>query len=64
VNHLLGDRNGDGIEDDIVSSNLFIGKSLTEAYNYEVTGMWQQGDKDKAVLWQASRRNLQIARCK
>jgi hypothetical protein len=28
VTHLLGDRNGDGKEDDIVSSNLFIGKSL------------------------------------
>ena len=28
VTHLLGDKNGDGKEDDIVSSNLFIGKII------------------------------------
>ncbi|HTE25703.1 SusC/RagA family TonB-linked outer membrane protein [Flavitalea sp.] len=50
VNHLLGDRDGNGIEDDIVSSNLFIGKSLTSVYNYQVTGMWQQGDKDNGSI--------------
>jgi TonB-linked SusC/RagA family outer membrane protein len=46
VTHLLGDRNGDGKEDDIVSSGLFIGKSLGTVYDYKVTGMWQQSDKD------------------
>ncbi|MES2371101.1 MAG: SusC/RagA family TonB-linked outer membrane protein [Bacteroidota bacterium] len=50
VTHLLGDANGDGIEDDIVSSNLFIGRSLTEIYTYKVTGMWQQADKDNATI--------------
>ncbi len=50
VVHLLGDTNGDGIEDDIVSSNLFIGRSLTDVYNYKVTGMWQQADKDNATI--------------
>ena len=50
VTHLLGDRNGDGKEDDIVSSNLFIGKSLGVVYNYEVEGMWQQSDKDAGTI--------------
>lgn len=50
VTHLLGDANGDGVEDDIVSSNLFIGRSLTEVYNYKVTGMWQQSDKDNGSI--------------
>jgi TonB-linked SusC/RagA family outer membrane protein len=50
VEHLLGDRNGDGIEDDIVNSNLFIGKSLTAVYTYKVIGMWQQADKDNSGI--------------
>ena len=50
IEHLLGDRNGDGKEDDIVNSNLFIGKSLTAVYAYNVTGMWQQDDKDKGTI--------------
>src|SRR6187397_2404262 len=50
VTHLLGDRNGDGKEDDIVSSNLFIGKPLGTVYNYQVVGMWQQSDKDAGTI--------------
>jgi len=50
VTHLLGDRNGDGKEDDIVSSNLFIGKSLGTVYDYQVERMWQQSDKDGATI--------------
>ena len=50
VTHLLGDRDGDGKEDDIVSSNLFIGKSLGVVYNYQVEGMWQQSDKDAGTI--------------
>jgi len=48
--HLLGDRNGDGKEDDIVSSNLFIGRSLGQVYDYNVIGMWQQSDKDAGSI--------------
>ena len=47
---MLGDKNGDGKEDDIVSSNLFIGKSLGVVYNYKVEGMWQQSDKDAGTI--------------
>ena len=50
VTHLLGDTNGDGIEDDIVNSNLFIGKSLGTIYTYQVTGMYQQADKDNSTI--------------
>lgn len=50
INHLLGDLNGDGKEDDIVSSNQFIGKSLNAVYNYKVIGMWQQADKDNGTI--------------
>ncbi|KAF5085193.1 TonB dependent receptor [anaerobic digester metagenome] len=42
---LLGlDRDGDGKEDDLIASNLFIGKSLGAIYDYELDGIWQIGD--------------------
>ena len=45
VRHLTGvDANGDGKEDDIVSSNLFIGKSLGVIYNYQAGPIYQLGD--------------------
>ena len=50
VTKLLGDKDGDGKEDDIVSSNLFIGRSLSTVYNYQVEGMWQQSDKDAGTI--------------
>lgn len=50
VTHLLGDKDGDGVEDDIISSNLFIGKSLGTLYGYRVTGMWQQEDVDNGTI--------------
>jgi hypothetical protein len=50
VVRLLGDKNGDGKEDDIVSSNLFIGRPLGTVYAYQVTGMWQQKDKDAGTI--------------
>ncbi len=42
---LLGeDLNGDGKEDDLVSSNLFIGESIGTIYDYEVNGIYQLTD--------------------
>ena len=38
------DNDGDGKEDDLVASNLFIGKSLQSIYNYKIDGIWQLGD--------------------
>lgn len=42
---LLGeDRDNDGREDDLVGSNLFIGRSIGTIYHYEIDGIWQLGD--------------------
>ncbi len=44
---LLGkDHDGDGIEDDLISSGLFIGKSINAIYTYNVLGLYQLGDTD------------------
>ena len=38
------DNDGDGKEDDLVASNLFIGESLQSIYNYKIDGIWQLND--------------------
>ncbi|MEQ6118786.1 SusC/RagA family TonB-linked outer membrane protein [Reichenbachiella sp. MALMAid0571] len=40
------DNDGDGKEDDLPQSNLFIGKSLGAIYDTRVIGMWQEEDSD------------------
>lgn len=54
--HLLGDINGDGIEDDLISSNLFIGQPLSAIYHYDVDGIYQLGDKIPAGYYPGSYR--------
>src|SRR5574344_46592 len=45
IKRLTGmDSNGDGVEDDMPSSNLFIGKSLSAIYDYQIDGIYQVGD--------------------
>jgi len=44
VSILGGDVNGDGKEDDLVSSKIFIGKPYGVAYDYNIIGMWQMAD--------------------
>jgi len=45
INKLAGlDTNGDGKEDDLTSSSLFIGESLSAIYDYTINGIWQVGD--------------------
>ena len=42
---LLGeDEDGDGREDDLIASNLFIGQPIGAIYNYKVDGIWLIGD--------------------
>lgn len=42
---LLGkDMDGDGKEDDLIASNLFIGESTSAIYNYVIDGIWQLKD--------------------
>jgi TonB-linked SusC/RagA family outer membrane protein len=38
------DADGDGKEDDMVASSLFIGESLSAIYDYKVDGIYQIGD--------------------
>ena len=48
---LLGqDTDGDGKEDDLVASGLFIGESLGTIYDYEVEGIWQLADKENGTI--------------
>jgi len=39
------DANGDGVEDDLISSNLFIGRPISTIYNYQTNGIYQIGDE-------------------
>jgi TonB-linked SusC/RagA family outer membrane protein len=42
---LLGqDNNGDGKEDDLIASNLFIGRSISTLYDYQINGIYQPGE--------------------
>jgi len=48
---ILGeDNDGDGVEDDLISSGYFIGRSLGTIYGYKVIGMWQQEDADNEAI--------------
>ncbi len=48
---ILGiDADGDGKEDDLISSNIFIGKSLDPIYDYNITGMWQVADYNAGII--------------
>jgi TonB-dependent starch-binding outer membrane protein SusC len=38
------DNDGDGKEDDLIASNLFIGESLSAIYDYKTDGIYQVGD--------------------
>ncbi|WP_276167412.1 SusC/RagA family TonB-linked outer membrane protein [Zobellia alginiliquefaciens] len=40
------DSDGDGVEDDLVASNLFIGEPLGVVYNYMTDGIYQLDDED------------------
>lgn len=46
LRELLGfDLDGDGVEDDLISEGLFIGRSIDAIYDYEIDGKWQLGDE-------------------
>lgn len=46
---LLGqDKDGDGVEDDLTASGLFINRPLGAAYSYQTDGLYQIGDEIRA----------------
>ncbi|MGJ7032486.1 SusC/RagA family TonB-linked outer membrane protein [Niabella hirudinis] len=42
--------NKNGVENDIPSSGLFIGKPTGAVYNYEIIGMWQLADQRAGII--------------
>ncbi len=53
---ILGeDNDGDGKEDDLISSGYFIGRSLEAIYSYKVIGMWQQEDVNTGTIMTGAR---------
>lgn len=51
VKSIIGiDANGDGKEDDLPSSSIFIGKSLSAIYDYKIIGMWQLSDYNNGSI--------------
>lgn len=49
------DNDGDGKEDDLISSGYFIGKPLGTIYSYKVNGIWQQSDVDNGTIMEGMR---------
>ncbi len=52
IKSIIGDDNdGDGIEDDLVADQLFIGEPQNVHYGYEIIGMWQLADEADGSIW-------------
>jgi hypothetical protein len=48
---ILGiDNDGDGKEDDLVSSKIFMGHPYGVAYDFELIGMWQMADYQAGII--------------
>lgn len=48
---ILGaDEDGDGVEDDLIASNIFIGQPLNTIYSYNYIGMWQLDDYYAGII--------------
>lgn len=50
VSIIGADNDHDGVEDDLVSANLFIGKPIGVIYGYVNTGMWQMTDETAGAI--------------
>ncbi|WP_262247818.1 SusC/RagA family TonB-linked outer membrane protein [Parapedobacter soli] len=56
IERLLGDIDGDGREDDLIASNLFIGEAVGAVFGYDVDGIYQLGDDIPAGYYVGSYR--------
>lgn len=50
ISILGADNDEDGIEDDLVGNNLFIGEPTGVIYNFEVLGIWQEADEAAGII--------------
>ncbi|MDD4532183.1 MAG: TonB-dependent receptor [Bacilli bacterium] len=50
---LIGDNDGDGKEDDLIASNLFVGQPITAIYGYKIEGIYQIDDTNIPTGFQA-----------
>ena len=51
IKSILGaDNDGDGVEDDIVSNQLFIGEPQNVVFDYNIIGMWQLADEEASEI--------------
>lgn len=50
IDKLLGDLDGDGMEDDLVSSGLFVGESINAIYDYNIIGLWGTEDEKAGLI--------------
>jgi len=47
IESILGaDNNGDGVEDDLINNQLFIGEPQNVIFDYKITGIWQLNEED------------------
>src|SRR5690606_9327297 len=58
IERLLGDIDGDGREDDLIASNLFIGQPIGAVFGYDVDGIYQFGDDIPAGYYVGSYRMI------
>ncbi|MCG8311065.1 MAG: SusC/RagA family TonB-linked outer membrane protein [Cytophagales bacterium] len=51
IESILGvDNDGDGIEDDIITNQLFIGEPQNVVFDYKIIGMWQLADEEAGEI--------------
>jgi TonB-linked SusC/RagA family outer membrane protein len=51
IESILGfDNDGDGVEDDIVTNQLFIGEPQNVVFDYRIIGMWQLEDEQEGEI--------------
>ncbi len=53
IEHLFGDIDGDGIEDDALDNNWFIGENINAYFDYEFDGIYQANDNSEIPLYLA-----------
>lgn len=51
IKHIYGKFDENGVEEDDVTNNWFIGKSIGEIWDYQITGIWQVDQAEEAAKY-------------